>query len=66
MTNNELLNSENTKLMEEYANKRTATIGYFILSIAVIMILGIALCVSKSEKNLLKKHYETRNKINYL
>jgi hypothetical protein len=66
MTNNELLNSENTKLMEEYANKRTATIGYFILSIAVIMILGIALCVYKSEKNLLKKHYETRNKINYL
>jgi hypothetical protein len=59
-------NNETQKLMEEYSNKRTATIGYFVLSIAVIMILGIALCVTKSEKNLLKKHYETRNKINYL
>ncbi len=59
-------NNETQKLIEEYAAKRTATIGYFILSIAVIMILGISLCVKKSEKNLLKKHYETRNKINYL
>jgi len=47
-------NNETQKLMEEHANKRTATIGYFIHSIAVIMILGIALCVSKSENNLLK------------
>lgn len=59
-------NNETQKLMEEYANKRTATIGYFILSISVIMVLGIALCVKKSEKNLLKKNYETRNKINYI
>ena len=47
-------NNETQKLMEEYANKRTATIGYFVISIAVIMVLGIFLCVTKAENNLLK------------
>lgn len=47
-------NNETQKLMEEYANKRMATIGYFVISIAVIMVLGIFLCVTKAENNLLK------------
>lgn len=54
MKQNDLLNKETNKVMEDYANKRTATIGYFVFSIAIIMILGISLCVKTAENELYK------------
>lgn len=54
MTNNDLLNKETIKVMEDSANKRTATIGYFVFSIAIIMILSISLCVKTAENELYK------------
>ena len=54
MNQNDLLNKETDKVIEDYANKRTATIGYFIVSIAVIMILCINLFVKTAENKLYK------------
>ena len=54
MNQNDLLNKETDKVIEDYANKRTATIGYFIVSIAVIMILCVNLFVKTAENKLYK------------
>ena len=54
MNQNDLLNKETDKVIEDYANKRTATIGYFIVSITVIMILCINLYVKTAENKLYK------------
>lgn len=54
MNQNDLLNKETDKVIEGYDNKRTATIGYFVFSMASIMILSIFLCVKTAENELYK------------
>lgn len=54
METNDLLNKETDKVLNEYQNQKLAAKAYFIFSIALIMILGIFICVKSAEIQALK------------